>query len=141
MARVMVCDDDEATATRLVAALRAARHDAETCRHTMDVLRGAADGQFDLIVIGLDMAGFGRTGAIEALQQLAPRVSLIALHGKPSEIIHAAALTRGVAAVLPRPVNVSAFMYAVERTLEQKQMLEPLCPHADERTPPFISFL
>jgi DNA-binding NarL/FixJ family response regulator len=96
------------------------------CHHTMDVLRGAADGQFDLIVIGLDMAGFGRTGAIEALQEVAPRVSLIALHRKPSEIIHAAALTRGVAAVLPRPVSVSAFMYAVERALEQKQMPEPL---------------
>ena len=128
MARVIVCDDDETTATRLVAALRAAGHEAEMCRHTMDVLRGAADGQFDLIVIGLDMAGFGRTGAIEALQELAPGVSLIALHRKPSEIIHAAALTRGVAAVLPRPVSLNAFMYAVERAIELKQMLELLSP-------------
>jgi DNA-binding NtrC family response regulator len=141
MARVIVCDDDQATATRLVAALRAAGHEAEMCRHTMDVLRGAADGQFDLIVIGLDMAGFGRTGAIEALKELAPRVSLIALHTKPSEIIHAAALTGGIAAVLPRPVSVSAFMYSVERALEQKQMCEPLSPHGDERTKPFISSL
>lgn len=141
MARAIVCDDDEAMATRLVAALRAAGHDADMCRHTMDVLRGAADGQFDLIVIGLDMAGFGRTGAIEVLQELAPRVSIIALHRKPSEIIHAAAVTRGVAAVLPRSFSVSAFMYAVERALEQKQMLEPPSPHGEERTPLFITSL
>lgn len=139
MARIMVCDDDEATVTGLVAALRAGGHEAQSCRHTMDVLRGAADGQFDLIVIGLDMAGFGRTGAIEALQEIAPRVSLIALHGKPSEIIHAAALTRCVAAVLPRPVSITSFMYAVERALKQSQLLEPLSSHEEERTPPFIS--
>ena len=78
MARVMVCDDDEVTATRLVAALRVAGHEAETCGHTMDVLRGAADGQFDLVVIGLDMAGFGRTGALDAMRELAPHVALIA---------------------------------------------------------------
>jgi DNA-binding NtrC family response regulator len=140
MARVMVCDDDEAMATRLVAAARAAGHEAGTCRHTMDVLRGAASGQFDLIVIGLDMAGFGRSGAVEALQELAPHVALVALSRKPSEVMHAAAL-KGVAAVLPRPVSVSAFMYAVTRALEQKQMLEARSPRGEESTPPFISSL
>ena len=122
MARVMVCDDDEVTAGRLVEAIRAAGHDASTCHHTMDVLREAIDGQFDLIAIGLDMAGFGRTGAVEALRELAPRVALIALHEKPSEIIHAAARA-GVAAVLPRPVSINNFMQAVAR------VLEPLATH------------
>ena len=42
MARVMICDDDRTTAEGLVAALRAAGHEAEACRHTMDVLRAAA---------------------------------------------------------------------------------------------------
>lgn len=139
MARVMVCDDDEATAVHLLTAVRAAGHEAMTCHHTMDALRGAACGQFDLVVIGLDMAGFSRAGAVEALQELAPRVAVIALHRKPSEIIRAAALA-GVAAVLSRPVNASVFMSAVARALEQKQTLEPLTSHgAEERTPPFIN--
>ena len=140
MARVMVCDDDEMTATRLVAAIRAAGHEAETCRHTMDVLRGAADDQFDLVVIGLDMAGFGRARAVEAMRELAPHVALIALHRKPSEIIHAAALN-GVAAVLPRPVSVSAFMYALSRALEHQQMLESSSLRGDESAPNLISSL
>ncbi len=117
MARVMICDDDGVTADRLVAAIRAAGHEASTCHHTMDVLREAVAGQFDLIAIGLDMAGFGRAGAVEALRELAPRVALIALHEKPAEIIHAAARA-GVAAVLPRPVSVTMFMQAVARVLE-----------------------
>jgi DNA-binding NtrC family response regulator len=125
MARVMVCDDDKATATNLVAAVRAAGHEAATCHHTMDALRATADGQFDLVVIGLDMAGFSRAGAVEALQLLAPRVAVIALHRKPSEIVRAAALA-GVATVFPRPVSVSAFMSAVAVALEQKQELELL---------------
>ena len=138
MARVMICDDDEATTTNLVAAVRAAGHEAATCHHTMDALRGVADGQFDLIVIGLDMAGFSRAGAVGALQLLAPRVAVIALHRKPSEIVRAAALA-GVAAVLPRPVSVSAFMSAVTVALAQKQELEPPPSHVEERTTPFVN--
>lgn len=112
MARVMICDDDRANAARLVAALKAAGHDAETCGHTMDVLRGAGEGRFDVIALGLDIAGFGRAGAIETLQEVAPHVPLIALHHRPAEVMRAATHA-GLAAVLPRPVSVKDFMYAV----------------------------
>src|SRR5918911_5148798 len=90
MARVMICDDDQELATQLVAALEAEGHEAEACRHTMDMLRGAAAGRFDLIALGLDMAGFGRAGAVEALTELAPRVPVIALHERPGEVMHTA---------------------------------------------------
>jgi hypothetical protein len=59
MARVMICDDDKALAHELLMALRAARHEATTCHHTMDVLREATEGRFDLVIFGLDMTGFG----------------------------------------------------------------------------------
>lgn len=118
----MICDDDRVMAELLVAALRAAGHEAETCRHTMDVLRGAAAGQFDLIAFGLDMAGFGRTGAIEALREVAPRVPLIALHERPSEIMRATVLARThFAAVLPRSLAIEDFMYAVACALNQPE--------------------
>jgi len=118
MARVMICDDDRAAAERLVAALRAAGHEAECCRHTMDVLRAAADGRFDLIAVGLDMAGFGRSGALEALREIAPGTSLIAIHDRPAEIMRSATHAR-LAAVLPRPVRVKDFMYAVACALKE----------------------
>lgn len=123
MARVMICDDDKLMAEGLVAALRAAGHDAETCGHTMDVLRDAAAGRFDLIAFGLDMVGFGRTGAVEALQEIAPQVPLIALHNRPSEIMRKATHAR-LAAVLPRPVAVKDFMYAVACALSGRAMRE-----------------
>ena len=119
MARVMICDDDRAEAARLVEALRAAGHEAESCRHTMDVLRSAADGRYDLIAVGLDMAGFGRAGAVEALREIAPDTALIALHDRPAEIMRVAALAR-VAAVLPRPVRVKDFLYAVACALSER---------------------
>jgi DNA-binding NtrC family response regulator len=110
----MICDDDRALAEGLVAALRAAGHEAETCRHTMDMLRGAAAGKFDLIAFGLDMAGFGRAGAVEALREIAPRVPLIALHERPAEVMRSAAATRTqLVAVLPRSFAIEDFMYAV----------------------------
>ena len=121
MAKVMICDDDRVMAEGLVAALRAAGHEAETCRHTMDMLRGAAAGEFDLIAFGLDMAGFGRAGAVEALCEIAPRVPLIALHARPSEIIRATASSSRArfAAVLPRSLAIEDFMYAVARALSE----------------------
>lgn len=115
---MMICDDDDVMSARLVEALRAAGHEADCCRHTMDVLRAAADGRFDLIAVGLDMAGFGRAGAVEALREIAPATSLIALHDRPSEIMRAATVAR-VAAVLPRPVRIRDFMYAVARALKE----------------------
>jgi DNA-binding NtrC family response regulator len=117
MARVMICDDDKALADELVAALRAARHEATTCRHTMDVLREAAQGRFDLVIFGLDMPGFGGARAIEVINELAPHVPLIGLHKRPSEIMRSPAHAR-LAAILPRPVSLNTFMYAVARALE-----------------------
>ena len=124
MARVMICDDDWETAELLVAALRAAGHEAETCRHTMDVLRAAADGRYDLIAVGLDMAGFGRSGAVETLREIAPRTSLIAIHHRPTEIMRAVTHAK-LAAVLPRPVLVKDFMYAVACALKEPAAFEP----------------
>ena len=124
MARVMICDDDRETAERLAAALRAAGHDAETCRHTMDVLRSAAAGSFDLVALGLDMAGFGRAGAVEALKEIAPQVPLIALHERPVELMRAAAQNR-FAAVLPRAVDTKSFLYAVAVALSGEGVTSP----------------
>ena len=124
MARVMICDDDKGLANELVAALRAAKHEATTCRHTMDVLREAAEGCFDLIIFGLDMHGFGGSSAIEAIYELAPQVPLIGLHKRPSEIMRMPALSR-LAAILPRPVSIDTFMYAVARALEIGMRAKP----------------
>lgn len=121
MARVVICDDDWATADQLAAALRAAQHEATTCSHTMDVLRETVNGQVDLVAFGLDMSGFGGSSAIEVIQELAPNVLLIGMHKRPSEIIRTAAHAR-LAAVLPRPVTVETFIYAVARALESRQM-------------------
>ena len=116
MARVMICDDDKRMADEMVAALRAARHDAMTCSHTMDVLREASEGRFDLIIFGLDMPGFGGASAIEAVSEIAPQVPLIGLHKRPSDIMCTPAHAR-LAAILPRPVSVNAFMCAVALAL------------------------
>jgi len=121
MARVMICDDDRVMADQLVAALRAAKHEASTCHHTMDVLREADKGSFDLIAFGLDMPGFGGSRAIEVVHEIEPYVSLIGFHRHPSEIMRTTAHAR-LAAVLPRPVSVTTFMYAVARALEAQMM-------------------
>jgi DNA-binding NtrC family response regulator len=121
MARVMICDDDWATADQLVAALQAARHEATTCHHTMDVLREAIDGKIDLIAFGLDMPGFGGTRALDVIQELAPDVLVIGLHKRPSEIMRTAVHTR-LAAVLPRPVAIETFLYAIARALESRAL-------------------
>jgi len=115
----MICDDDQLMAEEMIAALKAADHEAKTCRHTMDVLREASEGRFDLIIFGLDMPGFGGSSAIEAVAELAPQVPLIGLHKRPSDVLCTRAHAR-LAAILPRPVSVNAFMCAVALALGVK---------------------
>ena len=124
MARVLICDDDKGLADEMVAALRAAKHEATTCHHAMDVLREAAEGCFDLIIFGLDMHGFGGSSAIEAIYELAPQVPLIGLHKRPSEIMRTPALSH-LTAILPRPVSIDTLMYAVARALEMGLRARP----------------
>jgi DNA-binding NtrC family response regulator len=124
MARVMICDNDSATVNQLVAALRAVRHNVTTCHHTIDVLRGAVDGRIDLLAFGLDMHGFDGTSAIEVMQKLAPDTLLIGLHKRPSEVMRTA-VHSSLAAVLPRPVAVDTFIYAVARALETRELRAP----------------
>ncbi len=119
MARVMICDDDRQAAEGLAGALRAAGHDVEICRHTMDMLRAAAEGRLDLVALGLDMAGFGRARAAEALSEVAPSLPVVAMHSKPSEIMRDAHAR--FAAVLPRPVEPQDFIYAVARALAERE--------------------
>ena len=116
MARVIICDDDQAVADELAAALRALNHDVTTSIHTMDVLRDAADGCFDLVAFGLDRAGFSSEHAIDAMRELAPHVSVIGFHQRPAEFLRVAANSR-LSAVLPRPVSVTIFLHAVARAL------------------------
>ncbi len=99
MARIMVCDDDKKMAEDLIVHLRAAGYEAQTCSHTMDVLREAANGHFDLVALGLDLPGFVRANAVEAFREVAPDVALIAFHNHPAEVMQAMARA-GVAAVL-----------------------------------------
>lgn len=119
MAHIMICDDDQQMAEEMITALKAAEHEATTCRHTMDVLREASEGRFDLIIFGLDMPGFGGSSAIEAVAELAPQVPLIGLHKRPSDVLCTRAHAR-LAAILPRPVSVNAFMCAVALALGVK---------------------
>ena len=65
------------------------------------------------------MVLYWRAGAVEALREIAPRVPLIALHERPSEILRTAASARAqFAAVLPRSLAVEDFMYAVACALK-----------------------
>jgi DNA-binding NarL/FixJ family response regulator len=89
------------------------------------MLREAAGGRFDLIALGLDMAGFGRAGAVEALTEIAPHVPVIALHERPGEIMHAATQGARFAAVLPRAAAVRQFLYAVTCALNEPKPHHP----------------
>lgn len=117
---MIICDDDQKAADELAAALRALKHQATTCSHLMDVLRDAAEGRFDLVAFGLDRAGFSSEHAIEAMREIAPHASVIGFHRRPSEFMRIATHSQ-LAAILPRPVSATIFLYAVARALESQR--------------------
>ena len=120
MAHIMICDDDTGTSERLRRALAVAGHTAIGCRHTMDVLRAAADGEFDLLALALDAPGFGSSNAALALHQLAPGIPLIGFHHTPAAIIGTPqyAFIRNVIA---RPVTTQEFLDVIASALAASQ--------------------
>ncbi len=119
MARIMICDDDKEMTARLVAALRAECHEARACCHTMDVLREATAGAFDAVALGVDVPGFGATGAIETLRELAPRVRVIGFHRDPAAFAASTSSANRPVAVLPRSISNEDFVRVVTTTLKQ----------------------
>lgn len=98
---------------RLVAALHDVGHDARSCCHTMDMLRDAIGGACEMVALGLDMPGFGATGAIETLRELAPRVLVIGFHRDPIAFSVSAPNAHHPHKVLPRFVSNENFTRVV----------------------------
>lgn len=121
MAHIMVCDDDDVSNACLRSALEAAGHTTIACRHTMDVLRAAADGAFDLVAFSLDAPGFSSTNAALALRQLAPHLPLIAFHHDPAQLVgtpqHALLYS-----ALRRPVSTTEFIRTVTAALADRRL-------------------
>jgi len=115
----MVCDDDKEMTARLVAALRTENHDARACCHTMDVLREATAGAFDAVALGVDVPGFGATGAIETLRELAPRVRVIGFHRDPAAFAASTSSANRPIAVLPRSISNEDFVRVVIAALKR----------------------
>jgi len=115
----MVCDDDKEMTKRLVAALRDEGHDARACCHTMDVLREATADAFDMVALGVDVPGFGATGAIETLRELAPRVRVIGFHRDPTTFAVSTSSANRPIAVLPRSISDDDFVRVVTVALKQ----------------------
>lgn len=122
MARIIICDDDTPMTARLVLALQSEGHDARLCRHTMDMLRDATGGACEMVALGLDMPGFGATGAIETLRELAPRVLVIGFHRDPVAFAVSASNAHHPLKVLPRFVSNENFLRVVKMCFDKQAL-------------------
>ena len=66
-------------------------------------------------------AALEAAGSVDARnpQEVAPQVSVIGFHRRPSEFMLAS--NASLSAVLPRPVSATIFLYAVARALESQR--------------------
>lgn len=129
-ARVAVVDDDPISITlqeRLVALLG---HSALVEPDAQKAVDRAMDGEFDLILLDLNMPGMN---GFEALRQLRERESaakrqplpVIAVTGYTSEQDRLRCLMAGFAEQLSKPVHADAFELAIRRALQNKSDAAP----------------
>ncbi len=107
---------------RLIAALHSVGHDARSCCHTMDMLRDAIAGACEMVALGLDMPGFGATGAIETLRELAPHVLVIGFHRDPIAFSVSAPNAHHPHKVLPRFVSNENFVRVVNMCFDRQRL-------------------
>lgn len=110
-----------------------AGYEVVACKHVMDAMRDAASGRIDTIVLNLDMPGFGGSFGIEALREIAPRVSVIGISDK------AQGQTKNPVSfdLLPRTASPENFLRAVERALlaSHDESLPPSSDNDDSHSP------
>ncbi len=117
MSRVLVVDDDQASARTLQLHLRAAGHDTVVAHDAESGLTAAAELQPELVILDIRMPGRSGLEALPEFKALqpAPHVIMItAFHDMDTTI---AAMQRGAEDYIHKPVDIDELDAALERIL------------------------
>ena len=120
---VLVVDDEEAQRKVLAGFLRKRGYEVESAASVDEALRVAAARPVDLVLTDLRMPGRTGLDLLEDLRQINPEVPAIVMTAYGTVQSAVAAMKRGAADYLSKPIDLEELEVLVARTLERRALV------------------
>lgn len=134
--RVLVVDDEESICLLLDAKLKSAGYESRYCTNSSEALELLSRDPFDAIISDLNMPGVTGIDLLEAARQHLPHAAFLMATGVNDISVSIAAMKKGAADYLLKPLQLDAVIVSLERALGIKQLeaeLEYYREHLEER--------
>lgn len=125
--RILIVDDDISLGKVLHQALKPPRYpyDVRLARDADEALAQVSRQRFDLIITDIKMEGLSGLQLLEALRQIAPDATTIAMTAFSSGDIEERARTLGIYAYLSKPFTIQEFRQCVHEALHAEKPARP----------------
>lgn len=114
---IAVVDDEESILKGLERLLRSAGLTAKTFSSGVEFLRSLQDSAPDCVLLDLNMMPMNGFTVLDRLALTNRNLPVIVMTGDDSEEIHQAAVNRGVAAFLRKPVEGEVLLDAIDKAV------------------------
>ncbi len=115
--RLLIVDDDDEGSTLLRGALRRRGYDVEAARSGVAALAWLVDGQADIVLAHLRMAGMSGIELCSALREAHPDLLTIMVTGDGALDGAIAAIRAGAYDYIAKPIDLEALVIAIERAV------------------------
>jgi DNA-binding NtrC family response regulator len=124
MGRILIIDDDRSICELLGHILENDRHQADAAFTGAEALKAAADGDYDLFLLDMQLPDVTGLEMISSLAELRPETPVIIITGHASIEDAVKAVKAGVYDYLQKPLHADQVLMAVNQALERKKLLE-----------------
>lgn len=114
---IAIVDDEETILKGLERLLRSAGLAAKTFATGVDFLRSLENGTPDCLVLDLNMMPMNGLAVLDRLALSDRKLPVIVITGDDREEIHQAAVSRGIAAFLRKPVEDEVLLDAIDKAI------------------------
>ena len=121
---VLVVDDEEIARTNLEYVMRKEGYVVDTAANGLEALEKARAHEFDLILTDLKMEKMDGLQLLESVKELAPHTEIVMITGFATVTSAVAALKKGAAHYLPKPINLDELRATVREILARKRHMQ-----------------
>ena len=125
MPRVLVVEDDPRLGPILATLLRREGYTAHVLESAEDALRLLRSVSYDLVIADMVLVGLSGDDLVRVLRKAGSRIPAILISGAGHDDIADAAEACGATAWLPKPIDATTLIVAVEEALTRTSMIPP----------------
>lgn len=124
--RILIVEDDDATARMLSRALAADGYAADCAATAEEALSGAARGAYGIVITDINLPGLSGIEFTRKARELSPFCDIIIMTGDPSAENAIGAIKAGAYDFLAKPFSADTLMLTLARCMEKRELAREL---------------